>query len=42
MKKLTTLHPIQKFLHYGYPVTSNDSAKVLFYGFTYCWVLLLK
>lgn len=42
MLKSTTLYPIQKFRHYGYPVTSNASAKVLVYGMTHCWVLLLE
>lgn len=42
MMKSTTLYPLQKFRHYGYPVTSNASAKVLFYGLTHCWVLLLE
>jgi hypothetical protein len=39
---MSTLHPIQKFRHYGYPVMSSASAKVLFYGATHCWVLLLE
>jgi hypothetical protein len=42
MLKLTTLYPIQKFRHNGYPVTSNASGKVLVYGPTHCWVLLLE
>jgi hypothetical protein len=42
MLKSTTLHPIQKLRHYGHPVTSSSSAKVLVYGMTYCWVLLLE
>jgi hypothetical protein len=42
MLESTTLYLIQKFGHYGYPVTSNASAKVLDYPMTYCWVLLLE
>lgn len=40
--KLTTLYPIQKFRHYGQPFSSSASARVLVYGMTYCWVLLLE
>jgi hypothetical protein len=40
MCKLTTLNPIQIFRHYGYPVHSNESATVIWYGKTYCCVRL--
>lgn len=42
MLKSTSLHPIQKFPHYGHRVISSAAAEVLFYGHTHCWVRLLE
>jgi len=42
MTKFTTLYPIQMFRHYGHPFSSSKSAKLLCYGPTYCWFLLLE
>lgn len=38
----STLNPIQKIRHHGYPFHSNDSAVLIYYGSVFCWVTLLE